>query len=139
MSKGLNCDRKSQFSEILTEPLNPRDTPSWWRWIMKYLSVEFLCKEYKSEKRSCSSAKKSREFISYLQNNSVGKKRNKESELKTFEMILKIFSYRFINRKKFRVSFLKPEKFQVFILSGTIPEFHFTENFPDHSFYIIDF
>ena len=25
MFKGSNCDRKSQFSEILTEPLNPRD------------------------------------------------------------------------------------------------------------------
>ena len=25
MYKGLNCDRKSQLSEILTEPLNPRD------------------------------------------------------------------------------------------------------------------
>ena len=24
MYKGSNCDRKSQFSEILTEPLNPR-------------------------------------------------------------------------------------------------------------------
>ena len=24
MYKGLNCDRKSQLSEILTEPLNPR-------------------------------------------------------------------------------------------------------------------
>ena len=24
MQKGLNCDRKSQLSEILTEPLNPR-------------------------------------------------------------------------------------------------------------------
>ena len=24
MFKGLNCDRKSQLSEILTEPLNPR-------------------------------------------------------------------------------------------------------------------
>jgi len=24
MLKGSNCDRKSQFSEILTEPLNPR-------------------------------------------------------------------------------------------------------------------
>ena len=26
MQKGSNCDRKSHFSEILTEPLNPRDT-----------------------------------------------------------------------------------------------------------------
>ena len=25
MFNGSNCDRKSQFSEILTEPLNPRD------------------------------------------------------------------------------------------------------------------
>ena len=25
MSNGSNCDRKSQLSEILTEPLNPRD------------------------------------------------------------------------------------------------------------------
>ena len=25
MQKGSNCDRKSQFSEILTEPLNPRE------------------------------------------------------------------------------------------------------------------
>ena len=25
MEKGSNCDRTSQFSEILTEPLNPRD------------------------------------------------------------------------------------------------------------------
>ena len=25
MCKGSNCDRKSQLSEILTEPLNPRD------------------------------------------------------------------------------------------------------------------
>ena len=25
MLKGSNCDRKSQFSEILTEPLNPRE------------------------------------------------------------------------------------------------------------------
>ncbi len=25
MYKGSNCDRKSQFSEILTKPLNPRD------------------------------------------------------------------------------------------------------------------
>ena len=25
MFNGLNCDRKSQLSEILTEPLNPRD------------------------------------------------------------------------------------------------------------------
>ena len=25
MYNGLNCDRKSQISEILTEPLNPRD------------------------------------------------------------------------------------------------------------------
>ena len=24
MHKGSNCDRKSQLSEILTEPLNPR-------------------------------------------------------------------------------------------------------------------
>ena len=24
MYSGLNCDRKSQLSEILTEPLNPR-------------------------------------------------------------------------------------------------------------------
>ena len=86
---------------------------------MKYLSVEFLCKEYKSEKRSCSSAKKSREFISYLQNNSVGKKRYKEPELKSF-------------------SFLRPEKCQVFILSGIIPEFHFMEKFSG-SFYKMDF
>ena len=69
MYKGSNCDRKSQFSEILTKPLMR---------IMKYLSVEFLCKEYKSEKRSCSSAKKSREFISYLQNNSVEKKKQRK-------------------------------------------------------------
>jgi len=25
MYKGSNCDRKSQLSEILTEPLNPRE------------------------------------------------------------------------------------------------------------------
>ena len=25
MSNGSNCDQKSQLSEILTEPLNPRD------------------------------------------------------------------------------------------------------------------
>ena len=25
MFNGSNCDRKSQFSEILTEPLNPRE------------------------------------------------------------------------------------------------------------------
>ena len=28
MYKGLNCDRKSQLSEILTEPLNPRGSLS---------------------------------------------------------------------------------------------------------------
>ena len=28
MQKGSNSDRKSQFSEILTEPLNPRDLQS---------------------------------------------------------------------------------------------------------------
>ena len=30
MEKGSNCDRKSQFSEILTEPLNPRGPTSYW-------------------------------------------------------------------------------------------------------------
>ena len=30
MYKGLNCDRKSQLSEILTEPLNPREAFEEW-------------------------------------------------------------------------------------------------------------
>ena len=109
MYKGSNCDRKSQFSEILTKPLMR---------IMKYLSVEFLCKEYKSEKRSCSSAKKSREFISYLQNNSVEKKKQRKR------------TENFLNDpENFQIPFRKPEKIQISILSVTIPEFHFTEKF----------
>ena len=33
MEKGSYCDRNSQFSEILTEPLNPRDINNVWIFI----------------------------------------------------------------------------------------------------------
>ena len=46
MYKGSNCDRKSQLSEILTEPLNPRDwqnSSSREKIYMLYSKIAYWC------------------------------------------------------------------------------------------------
>ena len=49
MLKGSNCDRKSQFSEILTEPLNPRG-----RLVsVKISALEIFCIESRLQARYC--------------------------------------------------------------------------------------
>ena len=44
MLNGSNCDRKSQLSKILTEPLNPRDL-----WIAMKSSTNFQDLSFKKE------------------------------------------------------------------------------------------